>query len=192
MKSLDKKEALKIIQTRLDDGKPRIEILEELLKMYDDKSSISKLIAMTPNRKIKEKYKLLNYTLLFFLVLSFILQIPDVILLFSKNPVQTIVVGFIVILIYIYCIFQVSKFRGYIYSELFIIAILGAFNSLLKINSSGETFELNIWTILNISVVLVFVGLAFYLSKKMFPNYGLWRLKKDKLKKDKNGDYLLE
>jgi hypothetical protein len=187
MKRKEKKEASKIIRTRLEEGKPRKEILEELSKTYNDRSSVSVLIASTVDNKTKEKYKLLNYILLCFLIVSFVRQIPDMILLFSKDPVKAIVAGFVVLLIYSYCVFQVSKFRGYIYTELCAWVVLGVFSSLLKITSLNGIFEFGIWDIINISSVLAFIGLALYLSKKMFPNYGLW-----KLKKDNNGDYLLE
>jgi hypothetical protein len=188
MKRFNKKEALKIVQTRLDEGKPRKEILEELSNLYVHKSSIAKLIAMTPDSKTKEKYKLLNYTLLCLLVLSFILEVPGVILFYTKNPIQAISVGFIVLLIYIYGTFQVLKYKGYIYGFLAYLVSLGLFISLSDIIFKSGTWDaINVWDIYSTSINLAIGGLAFYLSKKMFPNYGLYGLKKDK-----NGDYLLE
>jgi hypothetical protein len=185
MKSLNKKEALKIIQTRLEEGKPRKEILEELTSIYNDKSSISKLIAMTPNSKTKEKYKLLNYILLCLIVLFFIPFIVLGILHFSaKQPVETIIVGFVALSFFIYCIFQVSKFKGYIYGGL---ASLIIFTIIFGLNLIDTIFKSGIWNVYLILIFLALGGLALYLSKKMFPNYGLYGVKKDK-----NGDYLLE
>jgi hypothetical protein len=189
MKSPDKKEALKIIQTRLNEGKPRKEILEELSNMYEDKSSIAKLIAMTPNSKTKEKYKLLNYILLCFIVLLIIpWYVREMILFFTKQPIEGIAVGFILLLFCIYCIFRVSKFKGYIYCFLAYLVFLGLGYFLINIIfKSGILAAIDIWDVYFISISLALGGVAFYLNKKMFPNYGF-----PGLKRDKNGDYLLE
>lgn len=189
MKSGDKKEALKIIRTRLEEGKPRKEILEELSSIFKDKSSIAKLIAMTPDSKTKERYKFLNYFLLCLIVLFFIPFIVLGILNFSaKQPVETIIIGFVALSFCIYCIFQVSKFKGYIYGDIASLVII-IFGLLLidTIFKSGIWNDTDIWDVYLILIFLALGGLALYLSKKMFPNYGLYGLKKDK-----NGDYMLE
>lgn len=188
MKNHDKNEALKIIQTRLEEEKPRKEILEELTKMYGEKSSVAKLIAQTPDSKTKEKYKLLNYTLLCFIILSFIPEVHGGTSLFAKESIKAISAGLIVLFLYIYCIFQVLKYKGYIYSFLAYLAILGLFIFLSDlIFKSGIWDAIDIWDVLTISIEIIIGGLALYLSKKIFPNYGL-----NGIKKDKNGDYLLE
>lgn len=181
MKSRNKKEALKIIQTRLEEGKPRKEILEELTNIYNNKTSVAKLIAMTPDSKTKEKYKPLNYLLICLLVLSLIAEMYFGFLLFEEKPVQVIVISFIVLLIYIALIYFVSKFKGFIYRILTWLVIISLINDLTRIP------ELEIWNMIGIILVLAFGGVSLYLNKKMFPNYGMFGLKKDK-----DGDYLLE
>ncbi len=181
MNNRNRQEALKTIQTQLQEGRPRKEILEELSNIYNDKSSLVRLIAMTPDSKTKDKYQLLNYCLLCILILSLISEMYTGYLLFAEKPYQTIIASFIVLLLYIAFIYLVSKYRGYIYSQIALLGILFIILGLIR------DFELGIWNIIGVSLVLIYAGLAFYLSKKMFPNYSLLGLKKDQ-----NGDYLLE
>ena len=71
-KSLNKKEAFKTIQNRIQENIPRQEILNELSEQYYDKNTISALIATTIDPQTKEKYKLLNNFLLGLLALTII------------------------------------------------------------------------------------------------------------------------
>lgn len=181
MKRSDKKEALKKIQSSLEEGKPRKEILEELSNIYHEKSAIVELIAMTPDRKTKEKFKLLNYIVICCLVLSLIASMYEGYKSFAEKPVETIIVSLIGLWIFIAVIIEVYKFKGYIYSLLTFLAIIGLTVSVFRIP------EYEMRDIIGIFLVLAFGGLTFYLNKKMFPNYGFFGLKKDK-----NGDSLLE
>ena len=56
-KSLNKKEAIKTIQNRIQENTPRQEILNELSEQYYDKNTISVLIASTIDPQAKERYK---------------------------------------------------------------------------------------------------------------------------------------
>jgi hypothetical protein len=181
LKNRNKKEALKLIQARLEEGKPKKEILEELSNIYNDRSAITELIAMTPDRKTKEKYKLLNYIVICCLILSLIALLYAGLILSDEKPVEIIIESLIVLSIFVAFILEVLKFKGYIYNLLTFLALLGLIADLVKISEFGISDI--IWIIL----VLAFAGLTFYLSKKMFPNYGFFGLKKNK-----NGDYLLE
>ncbi|RPI67770.1 MAG: hypothetical protein EHM47_15315 [Ignavibacteriales bacterium] len=181
MKRRVKKEALGIIQEQLDEGKPRKEILEELTKIYNDRSAIAELIAMTPDKKTKEKYSVLNYIVLCGLVISLGLSIYAAYLLFKEKPVESVIALCIVLWIMLYFIIEVAKFKGYIYNLITFLVIIGIIGDLTRISEFGK------WDIIGIIVSLAFAGLTFFLSKKMFPNYGFFQLKKDN-----NGDYLLE
>jgi hypothetical protein len=181
MKRHDKKEAMKTIQIRLEQGRPRKEILEELAGIYDSRSSLAELIARTPDPKKKEKYKLLNYILVFFLLLSVAASVYAGIKSFAEEPVEAVIVSVITLLILTFLIIEVLRFNGYIYGLLTFLLLLGLITDLIR-RSEWEKGDL-----IGILLLFAFTGLAFYLNRKIFPNYGIFGLKKDN-----NGDYLLE
>ena len=181
MKRRDEKEALRKIQTGLEQGKPRKEILEELAGINYSRSSLAELIARTPDPKKKEKYKLLNYILVFFLLLSAIASVYAGIKSFGGKPVEAVIVSVITLLVITVLIIEVLRFDGYIYGLLTFLSLLGLITDLIRI-SEWEKGDL-----IGILLLLAFAGLAFYLNRKIFPNFGIFGLKKDK-----NGEYLLE
>jgi len=181
MKKRYKKEALKSIQIRLEEGKPRKEILEELAGIYGSRSSLAELIARTPDPKKKEKYKLLNYILAFFLLLSAVGTVYAGIKSFAAEPVEAVIVTVITLLILTVLIIRVLRFNGYVYGLLTFLILLAVITDLVNIP------EWDKGDLIGISLLLAFAGLAYYLNRKIFPNYGIFGLKKDK-----NGEYLLE
>jgi len=187
MNSPNKKEILKIIQARIMENKPRQEILNELTDTGIRKSKAAKLIAMIPDNKIKEKYKFLNYVLLGSLITFLAGSMYAGFLYYggfkyyAEEPVLAILGSLAILLIFAYLVYGVSRFRGYIYNEVTFLGILGLWSSLADISEFG------ILDIVLVLFVLICAGLSVYLRKKMFPNYGLWGLKKDQ-----NEDLLLE
>ena len=172
-KSINRKEVTKTIETRLQENIPRKEILEELSEQYFDKNTISTLIASTPDNQIKEKFKTLNNILLGLLILTIVFKIFVGITLLSSISLYLIPIAFLIPFISIWFAFEVSKFNGYIYKSLELLAIASIFKALGNLGESG-TFGL-----INIVIVVVIAGLSFYLGNKIFPNYGLFGPKKD-------------
>lgn len=172
-KSLNKREAIKTIQDRMQVNTPRQEILNELSEQYYDKTSISVLIASTIDPQTKEKYKTLNNLLLGLLALTIIAKILVGIVLFSTLSPLLIPIAFVLPILTIWFAIEVSKFKGYIYNILGMLAIASIFNSIGNIGESG------IYGIIDVVLVTSICGLSFYLGKKMFPNYGLFGPKKD-------------
>ena len=172
-KSLNKKEAFKTIQNRIQENIPRQEILNELSEQYYDKNTISALIASTIDPQTKEKYKLLNNFLLGLLALTIIAKILIGIALLSSLSPFLIPIAFLLPIITIWFALEVSKFKGYIYNILGILAIASIFNTIGKLEESG------IYGIIDVVIVVAICGLSFYLGKMMFPNYGFLGPKKD-------------
>lgn len=136
-KSLNTKEAIKIIQDRIQNNIPRQEILNELSEEYYDKSTISALIASTIDPKTKEKYKTLNNLLLGLLVLTIIIKILVGIILLSSLSLFLIPIAFVIPILTIWFALEVSKYKGYIYNILGILAIASIFNLIGNIGESG-------------------------------------------------------
>jgi hypothetical protein len=172
-KSLNKKEAIKTIQDTIQVNTPRQEILNELSEQYYDKTTISVLIASTIDPQTKEKYTTLNNLLLGLLALTIIAKILVGIVLFSSLSPFLIPIAFVLPILTIWFALEVSKFKGYIYNILGMLAIASIFNSIGNIGESG------IYGIIDVVLVITICGLSFYLGNKMFPNYGFFGPKKD-------------
>lgn len=172
-KSLNKKEALKTIKDRIQVNTPRQEILNELSDQYFNKTTISALIASTIDPQTKEKYKMLNNLLLGLLALTIVAKILVGIVIFSSLSPFLIPIAFVLPILTIWFALEVSKFKGYIYNILGMLAIASIFNSIGNIGEAG------IYGIIDVVLVASICGLSFYLGKKMFPNYGFFGPKKD-------------
>lgn len=173
-RSINPKEVQKIIQEKILANIPRQEILNELSEQYYDKNSISMMIASTVDPQLKKKYKSLNNILLVILVFIIISKIIEGIVLMSSLTSFMIPFAFVIPTLLLLLIFQISKFIGTIYSFVGLMAIAGIFQSISYFP------EVGFFVIINIVLCLIVSILSFYLKKKLFPNLGLWGLKKDK------------
>lgn len=182
-KSISKyrKEILKEIETKLNEGIPRQQILDELSEVYFDKSTIAKLIASTTDDKTKANNKSLNNILLGFLTVTIISKIILGISLLSNASIYLLPIVILFPLINIWFAVEVSKYKGYIYKILALLTIAGMIKMIG--NYEGETALMFI----DFGIGFAITGLSFYLGNKMFPNYGLFGPKKDE-----KGNLLLE
>lgn len=180
-KSIDRKDVLKTLKLGLSEGKSRQEILDELSEQYFDRKTLSTIIAMTPDQKTIDKYRLLNNLLLLLLLLSITAKTIIGIVLLSSISIFLIPFVFIFSLVNILFTIEVAKYKGYIYNILGILTLAG----LLKLLSSIDIYGKGI--LIDVAIGLAIALLSFYLGKKMFPNYGLFGPKKDM-----NGNVILE
>jgi hypothetical protein len=178
-KSINHKEVKTIIKEKLDQGISRNEILLELSEIYFDKSSLTGLVASYPNPERIIKYKYLNNILLYFLIITIIFKILVGIILFSASSLLLIPLAFLLPIINIYFAFEVSKYKGYIYNLLGILTVAGILRSLGDLQG--------VYGVLDVMICLFIVLLSFYLGRKMFPNYGLFGVKKNQ-----SGEAILE
>lgn len=180
-KSINTKQVNKLIETRINEGKPRNEILEELSETYFDKKTLATLIAMTPEIERKKKYKIYNDILLGLLILTIILKVLIGVLLLANVSIYAIPFAFLMPLLAVFFAIEVSRLKAYIYRVLGLMAIVSIGDSL------GNLENFNFWFILDISIGVGITFLAFYLGNQMFPNYGF-----SGPKKDEKGNILLE
>jgi hypothetical protein len=167
------KEVSKIINNKLQDNIPRQQILDELAELYHGKNTIAVLIASAPTNERKEKYKSLNTMLVALLGLTIVLKVAVAALLLSQMSVFLLPIALIIPAFTVWLTYEVSKYKGYIYTVVGGLAIASILKSL-------GTMDMNsVWDILDIGVLLAISGLAFYLRKKMFPNFNFTGPKKD-------------
>ncbi len=167
------KEVSKIINSKLQDNIPRQQILDELAELYHGKNTIAVLIASAPTNERKEKYKSLNTILVALLVLTVVLKIVVAALLLSQVSVFLLPIALIIPAFSMWLAYEVSKYKGYIYTVLGMLALA----SIFKAMANGAAIQ--VLGILEIGVLLAISGLAFYLRKKMFPNFNFTGPKKD-------------
>lgn len=181
MKRNEKRKSLVLIQQELEKGRAKKDILNDFPGDHYTRSAASRLIASVPYPGKKESFKILNYILLVLLLLSFVSDLYPAYSFFIEQPYQAVAAFIIMLILYYYFINGVARFRGSIYPEITLFALLILFLNL------GQIPEFNIWEIAQVLIVLLFAGLAYFLRIKMFPNFGLFGLKKDQ-----DGSYLLD
>ncbi len=173
-KFLDRKEAVKYIEAELTKGTPRKDILQQLSQQYYGKHSIAMLIASIPNPELKRKYKILNDILLGLLLLIILNKLWYSVILLSNFSFAA--VPFIIQLVFnIYFAYEVTKYNARIYNLIGILALVGIW---YLISNLGDTAN-GVAIILGVLLNLIIAILAFYLSLKIFPNYGFFGPKKD-------------
>jgi hypothetical protein len=179
-KSLDRKEAQKLIAHSRVSGKSDQEIYNDLSQQYFDRKSVALLITGTVTTENKNKYKVYNNILLGLLglvVLSRILLVFS--LTIQTGQLWTLLLLFIAPLFAAYFAYEISKYSGPIYRLCGIMTIVGFMQTISK--SEGGTDIL-----INLVFAGAIAGLSFYLDSKMFPHYS-----PKKLKTDSNGEYVL-
>jgi membrane-bound ClpP family serine protease len=170
-KYFDRKELKKIINSELEKGVSKSDLLQKLDEQYHEKDLIEKLLASITRPELRKQYATLN----------FILGIAGI----SLITLRVITQGFSIIgggfmFFSLVLTFMVFRFEGVTYR------LLGAFTAittLLTVSKYEGNYLLFADLILSISVI----GLAFHLGLKLFPNYGLYSPKKDV-----NGKLVLE
>ena len=71
----EKREIRKDVKTRIGKGEPKQQIFEELSQLYKDKATIMKQLEVTPSKRMKYKYRMLNYLLAGLLLAALILDV---------------------------------------------------------------------------------------------------------------------
>ena len=185
-KSLDVKTAQKFIIESRNNGMTDQEIYNELSQQYFDKQSIAGLITATVTSESMSKYKVHRYILLGLIVLVtvfYLLSLID----FSNFTSE---IGFIlpITLLLSASIYMYVMLIKYMYAEVFKFCSIGAiwvairFLCDLRYDFVNHTYQL-----IGLIIIVLVVVLSYYISRKMFPNR---RLKK--LKRDSNGEYIFD
>jgi uncharacterized membrane protein len=180
MDSKKKREAEAAIKQALQGGKSKDQILADMAKNHYEKLAIGKLIAGIPYPENKKRFKLLNNVLILLLGLLLSANVFEGYLSYGEGPVMTIIGSLVLVLISIYFFHGLIKFRGNTYYELSQLLVLVIIVELNRIA------ELNIWVIAQTILIVLVLGIAIIIRKKLFPGYGFFGLKKGK-----DGYYLI-
>ncbi len=179
-KSLTKKAATQFINDNRANGKTDQEIYAELAQQYYDKKAIALLITSISTKDDKAKYKVYNYILLGLLVLTALLKVLAVqVMSLQEGQLWALLLVFIVPILNIYFIYEISRYNAPAYRLCGIMSILGITQSLSNIQNPTDFF-------LTLVLCGAISGLSFYIDSVMFPNYS-----PRNLKKDSNGDYIM-
>ncbi len=181
---IDYKEIQRFIIESRENGKTDQEIYNELAPKYYDKKTLALLIRGTVTKERKEKYKTLNNVLLSLIGLLILFQIIWIISFFYVTYYKSwpLISIFVIPLFSIFLFYQVYRYNVVIYKPMGIFAIL------LILSSSNFAVNSNwLGTIVSLLLGGGITFLSFYLSNKLIPGY-----KPRKLKRDANGEYILD
>ena len=168
-----------VIDGRLN-AKTDQEIYNELSQQYYDKQGLAVTITSIPTEADLAKYGVYNNILLGILALSIVFKFLTVfsLTLQAGQPLLLLLI-FVVPLFTLYFIYLIKNYNAFAYRACGFLAIAGLLQAVQK---TDNAFDL----ILNIIFAGSICFLAFYLDKNLFPKYS-----PGKLKKDSNGEYIL-
>jgi hypothetical protein len=169
---MNKKEALKTIETNLRDGQSKKDVFNELSSQIANTSDLKNYLAMIPDQESRNKYYKLNSLLMGSIALYILWKICFAFLtikyLNSKSIPSLILFDWIFfilpIIIFTYGCF-IWKFRGPVYNLLCFVCIFDMCFYFFR-----NSFSIIASLIYMFPIILVFF-LAFYISRKVFPYY---------------------
>ncbi len=82
----EKRQIKKEVQSRINKGEPKQQILEELSQQYKDKITIVKQLESTPSKVMKYKYRVYNYALILLLLGTLVLDTIMLLRVKWENP----------------------------------------------------------------------------------------------------------
>ena len=195
---MNKKEALKQIEQRLQEGKTKKEVYVELsskvkskfdqnqyIVKVRSKSDLNQYIAAVPSLEDKLKYRKINLILFSMLVYLGVIRLVTGIVNFTSLSVFMLSITLFIVVICVYLATNVWKFRGNVYRTIVllgIISILKIISKLYQLYASYTPAELLIEILSGFLPVIICIMLAFYIGRKVFPYYSLWgQIKEEKL-----------
>lgn len=168
-KTLERKQIKKDVITRINEGIPKQQILEELSQSYKDKVSIVKQLELTPSKLMKYKFRMFNYMLAGLLLAAMILDV--IIIVHSELGtylVMDIFFGLSVVLDVIFLI-GVLLYRIESYSWIASRAIV----SLITITISMYYYtiaEIDKLVFVSLALIAIFFVLGLLLGVKLCPS----------------------
>jgi predicted neutral ceramidase superfamily lipid hydrolase len=179
-KSLDYKNAKKIILERRENNISDQEIYNELTQLFFDKKGVAYLIKGTLTKEIKEKYKIYNNILLALIGLSILMRFLTIFLL-TNDSLNIMILTFLIMvpLLSIYFIYGIAKYYVTIYRFCGLLTFGGI---IMSINHFDNLTNF----LINLIFSLAVVALSFFMDSKMSPFY-----RSKYFKKDSQGEYIL-
>jgi len=172
-KGIKRKEIEGITSEKQNKGLTKQEIYNELKEMYFDKNRLAIIIASTVNIHRKNKFKSLNLMLMILVSLAALIKVT---VLFSLTN-NLILVAFsitIALLINFWFVYQIYRYRPFIYSYIGFLILFQEIRYLLEIEfiSNWGVFEMIFYLFVAVFSIIV--------KEKLFPKFGLFRPEKDK------------
>jgi hypothetical protein len=178
---MNRKEAMKTIKQKLQEGKSKKEIFDELSSKVKFKSDLLQYIAMVPSHENRLKYNKINLILFSLLVFVSVVKFIIAFILLSRISIYMLPIALIVPFFSIYFAFMVWNFWGNMYRILGMLGISSILIGISKFESFSSYSSMEI--ILEISLfylpAFLIIFLAYYIGIKVFPYYSFWGLLKE-------------
>ena len=163
-----------------DKGKKDQEIYNELSPGFPNKKTLALLITGAATSGDRNRYKIYNNVLIGLLVLVVLLRLLGSFYLLKAGDLGDFAFSLIGFLFPALFIYGIAQYNAPFYRFCGFMVIVGSVSAIARENSAGAI-------LFDIVLIIAIAGLCFFLGNKMFPNY-----KPGKLRKDSNGNYLLQ
>ena len=183
------KEALDLIEQRLEAGHSRSDIYRELYPEIDSESDLLHYIAMVPTPSDRRKYRTTNlflfWTLNIILALKAIWAIALLQFINAQTLASFVMIEWIEVAVPIFVVllvFEVWRFRGWVYGIIRFLGVVDLLHNfmLLEKFQSYTSMIVGIWILFTLPTLLALL-LAHKIAHHVFPSY-TWRgLKAEKL-----------
>lgn len=172
---MTQRQILKQAQSDVRAGKERRAVFETYHTQIKNPDHLATAIASVAHAERKEKYKGLNLllALLLFLAAGTTAFTALFIALATKSLAIGLGVFLLGIIVPVVMAIGVLRYEGQVYGFLLIICGINLLNTLLKFT------ELGVWILIEVAFLAAIISLAWLVKSKLFPNLGLFKVKKD-------------
>lgn len=171
---MNQRTILKQARTEVLAGQDRKKTFETYRSQVRSERHLAMAIASVPHEDRKQKYKGLNNLLAGLLIGAAALKALAALIVFSQHSVF-LGVGAVFLGIVVPVAFAVSvlQFNGGMYGLLLLLCGVNILNALLKIGTLGA------WVLVDVLILLLIMAAAWAAKSKIFPNIGIFGVKKD-------------
>jgi len=173
---LNRREALKLIRTKLEEGSSKQQVYEELLPVFHSSSALLSCLAMVPEPKKRQKYMVLN--IMFFCLLLYCATTRFIygIVFFGTLSFWLLPLSLLFPALSAFFAIMVLNFRGDWYRSIGFFTGLNLFFSIVLNEPFRKTEGLMpinelLFSLLPVAIIMF---LSYYLSFKVFPEYKLF------------------
>jgi len=165
---MTKREAQKLVQQKIKEGKTQQQTFDEIIELSDiPAEEIAAIVKVIPTLDSRRKYKTLNVILIVLLSLTVLSKIISGIPIILQNGITWIPVLFLLPAINVLLLWGVATYKSNFHRFVAIFTILGILNSLSKI--IGVPF--NYLLLIDFAFYAALIILGFYCQGKLTPGY---------------------
>ncbi len=171
---MSRRQLFKAAASEVRAGKDRRQVFQDYQGKVRPESGLAMAIATVPDPERMKRYAALNYVLVALLILAALLKALHGFMLFREHSIFLGVGAiFLGILLPLILAIGAARFDGQIYPLLIVLCVLNALNLALKWEQYGSDL------LADFILLAIILGLAIALKQKLFPNIGIFRVKKD-------------